>query len=205
MTTDKTITIGQEPAALMKGSVSQFYNFLSDENIKILNKIIDDVPKKIDDRLGRNITVLPQSSFLSQMFDSVLAKLSVSNLTLSSTTYVEYNNKYGIPNLPPHFDSDINDLVISYQLKSNTDWNFAVEKQIYALKDNSILVFNANKNIHWRPHKIFKDDEFVKMIFFRFCNIENKSDNSHLVYSIDHEIFKEINELRDSLINNDKN
>ena len=120
-------------------------------------------------------------------------------LTLSSVTCVEYSNKYGEPNLPIHWDHDNTDIIINYQFESNTSWKIALDYDLYELEDNSALIFNPNTLLHWRPHKIFKDDEFVKMIFFRFINLQNPSDYSHLDYTTGHEIFKEIEEFRSSL------
>lgn len=116
---------------------------------------------------------------------------------LSGITYVEYNNVYGTPNLPPHFDGDNNDLIINCQLFSNTSWPIGIGTQPYDLEDNSALLFNGNTNIHWRPHKKFKDGEYVKMIFIRFCKLNNLSDYSDRRYSQDHEVFKEVVAIRD--------
>lgn len=120
-------------------------------------------------------------------------------VSMSGATYVEYNAKYGLPLLPPHFDGDSTELLINYQLYSNTSWNIGVDLQTYDIEDNSALAFSPNENIHWRPKKIFADEEFVKMIFFRFVNLKNQKDNSHLRYSLDHEALKEVREFRDSL------
>ena len=114
-------------------------------------------------------------------------------------TYVEYSPKYGIPELPPHFDADSTDLIINYQLKSNTSWDVGVNEEIYKMEDNSAIMFNPNKDIHWRSKKIFEADEFVKMIFFRFGKLNNPTDNSHLRYSLDNKIYKDVNAFRDSL------
>jgi hypothetical protein len=123
-------------------------------------------------------------------------------LAMDHATYVEYNAKYGQPNLPPHFDGDTNDLIINYQLESNTVWELGLDLQTFRLADNSALVFNANTQVHWRTHKDFKPDEYVKMIFIRFYNSEERSDYSHMRYSQDHEIFKEALDIRDSLKSN---
>lgn len=142
--------------------------------------------KDIDNSLVIKITKIA-NSFLN------------TDYTLSSAVYVEYNPKFGSPNLPPHFDGDETDLMINYQLLSSTSWPIGIDKNIYSLENNSAVVFNPNKSIHWRPKKIFKDDEFVKMIFFRFVDLKNKKDNSHLRYSLDHEILKDVNNFRDNL------
>ena len=74
-----------------------------------------------------------------------------------------------------------------------------LNQKTYTLSDNSALVFNANKEIHWRVHKEFKEGEYVKMLFVRFCNPENMSDYSYLPHHPDDEMFKEAREFRDSL------
>ncbi len=126
--------------------------------------------------------------------------ISGEELLMSNATAVEYNSLYGEPNLPIHFDHDSSDLIINFQLSSNTIWDLGIDLQVYSLEDNSALIFNPNQYTHWRPKKIFKDKEYIRMIFFRFEK-ENPSDYSHLDYPIEHEIFKEIEEFRNSLGN----
>ncbi len=145
-----------------------------------------------------------QSSFqtpykLNKKLLNIAKNISLKELSISTMTYVEYNKKYGLPNLPPHLDGDLSEVIINYQLSSNTSWDIGLDTKIYKIEDNSALVFNPNKNVHWRPHKTFNEDEHVKMIFFRLCSKENIIDNSYLRYSLDHEIFKESNSFRDSL------
>jgi hypothetical protein len=118
----------------------------------------------------------------------------------SGAAFVEYNLEYGNPNLPTHLDGDFNDLIINYQLSSNTSWDIGVDFNAYKMEDNSAVLFNPNKNVHWRPRKLFKDGEFVKMIFFRFHKLNNISDYSHLrQYWSHHKIFEDINKFRDSV------
>lgn len=124
---------------------------------------------------------------------------SSKELSCSGMTYVEYNKKYGTPNLPPHFDGDQSEIIINYQISSNTSWDIGLNKDLYKIKNNSAIVFNPNKNIHWRPHKVFAEGEYVRMIFFRFQDVNNTVNNLHLRYSKNHEIYDEANKLRDSL------
>lgn len=69
------------------------------------------------------------------------------------------------------------------------------------MENNSAVIFQPNVNIHWRPHKKFKENEYVKMVFFRVSIIDEESivDNSHLRYSLDDKVYKEVNDFRDSL------
>lgn len=144
---------------------------------------------------------------LKNLDQNIITKLSnIANSVLdfesriSSATYVEYNSKYGSPSLPPHFDGDSNDLIINYQLSSNTEWGLGIDFELYKLNDNSAILFNPNKNVHWRPRKTFKDGEFVKMIFFRFQNSKNISDYSHLSdFWPDNKIFEDVTKFIDSV------
>lgn len=130
---------------------------------------------------------------------NIAKNISLNELTISGMTYVEYNKKYGAPNLPPHFDGDGSDFIINYQLSSNTSWDIGVDLKTYQMEDNSALVFDPNKNIHWRTHKTFNEGEYVKMIFFRLQRLNSDVNNDHLRYSLDNEIYKEVNLFRDSL------
>lgn len=117
---------------------------------------------------------------LSPDIHEALKPLIDPSLAMEHAMYVEYNAKYGQPNLPPHIDGDKNDLIINFQLSSNTSWDIGLGTETFTPEDNSALVFNGNTNVHWRPHKTFNEDEYVKMIFFRFYNPENPSDYSHI-------------------------
>jgi len=132
---------------------------------------------------------------IKEIADSILGFSS----GFAHVLYAEYSNKYGMPNLPAHFDHDDNNLVIDFQLSSNTSWNLGVDFESYTLTNNSAIIFNANEHIHWRPKKIFKDNEYVKMLFFRFYNPLNRPDYSHLDYLQNSDIFKKVNEFINSL------
>jgi hypothetical protein len=119
-------------------------------------------------------------------------------LEISSVTYVEYNSLYGRPNLPPHLDGDTNDFILNIQIESNTDWALGLNLETYEIKDNSAIVFNPNKEIHWRVHKEFKDGEYVRMLFVRLFNPDSPSDYSHLPHKQDDEMFREARAFRDS-------
>ena len=172
-------------------------NVFSDEEIQYLNNIINDIKEfEPDEELGRHKFTIDK---IGNEFAERLIKLVNNNLSLSSVTYVEYSNKFGKPNLPPHFDGDSSELILNYQLSSNTVWDLGLNTSIYKLEDNSAILFDPNKNIHWRPIKDFKDGEYVKMIFFRFCDQSNQLDNSHLRYSLGDIIYKEVREFRERL------
>ena len=112
---------------------------------------------------------------------------------------VEYSSEYGKPHLPPHYDTDSTDVIIDYQLSSNTDWPLGLNKELMPLQDNAAVIFNPNIHIHWRPHKKFQPGEYVRMIFFRFLNKNNPSDYSYLPEHYKDPAFAEIRELRDNV------
>ena len=86
--------------------------------------------------------------------------------------YAEYSKSSGgDPKLEPHYDtSDVSTLIFDYQLESNVLWPITVESKSFDLEDNSGLLFESLENIHYRPVKSFKDNDFVKMLFFRFSS-----------------------------------
>lgn len=114
---------------------------------------------------------------------------------------VTYSSKYGQPHLNPHFDGDFTDYIIDVQLSSNTNWSLGVDLDVYDMADNSAVIFHPNKNVHWRPHKEFKDGEYVQVMFFRFVSSDSDSlsDYSYLPSHPDDEVFAEVRKLRDSL------
>ena len=153
--------------------------------------------------LGREL-LTNDSTEISGELISKLTNLvnSLTNRTLTLRDHrlsvFTYSNKYGAPNLRPHFDGDNNELIMDYQLSSNTRWPLGVNTSVYDLEDNSALLFNPNTNVHWRPHKTFKDNEYVSMIFFRFYDENSQTDYSHLPHHPDDPTFKESREYRES-------
>jgi hypothetical protein len=181
--------------------IFKFENVFTDKELKIIRDNINvSEIEQVNTKLGR----LQYKTPLNFPFDLLnkvnsLVFKTFTNLALRSISAVEYSAKYGKPNLPVHYDHDSSDLVLNFQLESNTSWDIGIDKTVYSLKDNEAILFNPNKYTHWRPHKTFRDDEYIKMIFFRFHNPKEMSDYSHLNLSEDDKAFKEVSEFRDSL------
>ena len=193
-------------------------NIFSAEQIEFLNKLIEntkiptingeyiDYTKNkgtgICSGLGR-IQIGDISKYFSEDINKniyeLVAEFTDAPLRIGHALYTEYNKKYGEPNLPPHFDADTNDLVINFQLNSNTQWDVGVNLEVYTLNNNSALLFNGNTEIHWRTHKEFKKGEYVKMLLIRLYNYEKTSDYTHLTNDLMDESFKSTREFRDSL------
>jgi hypothetical protein len=197
-------------------SIHQLKNIFSNEELESIHKAIDviDIPvingEYISDRQNEGVGAnkelgrlqfggLRNIDDINNKMLKIVNELSPIKLTMAHVMAVEYNSKYGHPVLPPHFDHDTNDLVVDFQLSANTSWDLGVDLKNYEMLDNSALIFNANEHIHWRPHKTFKDGEYVKMVFWRFFDEANPTDYSHLDYVMDHEILKGANQFRDSL------
>lgn len=92
-------------------------------------------------------------------------------------TVVEYNNKYGIPNLGPHKDTCAFTGSILCQLESNISWDLYVEGIPYTLVDNSALLLNARDQDHWRLDKKFEDGQYIKMAFFHYLDLDDIEQN----------------------------
>jgi hypothetical protein len=186
-------------------SVIKVKNILTPEELKIIKTEIEKNEIEPGEKLGRKYMGSGiHHIFTSEMEEklySIAKQATDIPLSINHAIVVEYSSDYGKPNLPPHFDGDTNDLIINMQLEANTSWDLGLKLKTYSIKDNEAIVFNANTEAHWRVHKEFKPGEYVRMMFVRFYNSENPSDYSYLRrYEPTDEIFKDIRELRDSLI-----
>jgi hypothetical protein len=182
-------------------------NVFSKEDIDILHKFFENSKdNSLQEIYGRMRYFGPHDGGLSWEIQTKLTK-KVNDLLGTSfvgelSLCVDYSNKYGIPDLPPHFDGDTTEIIVDYQLDSNTTWELGINKEVVSLENNSALVFNPNTNAHWRPRKSFNEGEYVRMVFFRFRNLEKITDYSHLRLSQDDPIYAEARAARDSLQNN---
>lgn len=167
-----------------------------------LNVILFDLPVSDSDP-DRKIHT---RRFPEHLANKVAAAVNASGLSdvplelVLSPSGAEYSNKYGKPDLGPHYDGDWTDIVVDFQLESNTEWPIGVELQTYTLADNSAIAFNPNKGVHWRTHKTFNDGEFVRMIFFRFINplAPANNDNKNILPAASGELIRYA-QYRDSL------
>jgi hypothetical protein len=193
-------------------------NIFSEEELNIFNKIISDIKMQtldseeylslndeicdIDPVLGR-LSIGDLSKYFPEKIYNKINKIASKALgattAVNSAGYALYSNKYGSPNLPPHFDGDTNDIIINFQLSSNTSWDLGLGLNTYKLESNSAIVFNGNTNIHWRPHKNFANGEYVEMIFFRFYNKSKRTNYSDVPMNQIDDVFKDVVNFRNSL------
>jgi hypothetical protein len=185
--------------------INRIDNVFSWDELKLISDVIPTYENETDGDLGR-ICIGDIKNSLSQQMQDKLYKIvdgiTDAPLVMDHALYVEYNAKYGQPNLPPHFDGDTNDLIINIQLSANTRWDLGLNLETHNLEDNSAMVFNGNTEVHWRPHNEFQDGEYVKMLFVRFYNARNRSNYNYLPMNQNDEVFKEVREYRDSLRGN---
>jgi len=186
-------------------TITLINDIFSKEEIDRIYETVATKDSVINDDLGRILYNDMLNSFdgsTMQRLNNIVKDLTGIALYPATATYTEYNSLYGKPNLPPHLDRDTNDLIINIHLESNTDWLIGLNLDTYNLKNNSALLFNANKEVHWRSHKEFKDGEYVRMLFIRYCNIYDRSDYSYLPDHPDNDMFVDIIAFRDSLKSN---
>lgn len=176
-------------------------DIFSKKELISLKNCFDFSKEKIEDpELGRiKINHFDLSNEIKTKLVNIVNSIHNESFQFAGVSAAEYRAKYGTPNLPVHYDRDSIDLIFNFQLHSNTSWDIGVDCTVYSLKDNSAAIFHPNLSAHWRPHKTFKSDEFVKMIFFRFRKINSVTDYSYLQGNALDESFKEINEFRNSL------
>lgn len=138
---------------------------LHDKNGSLINQ--DDVVM-IDTDNGRLMAeILPTPEHIIEKLKRVIRE-QYGECEYISTVYAEYSSKNGAPRLNGHYDSKNDTTLIDYQLNANTMWPITVDGKNYELTDNNAVLLRPLKQFHGRPNKVFKDGEFVKMLFFFF-------------------------------------
>jgi hypothetical protein len=186
-----------------KGEIYKVNNLFNKEEVDYLIKkseerLVDD--GGVDEIYGRTYIHgmdIPDASI--EKLNKIVSEMFGVELEGHLSLAVEYNLKYGNPNLPPHFDGDKTEIILNYQLDSNTSWPCGVNIEVFDMEDNSALIFAPNANAHWRPHKKFKEGEFVRMIFFRFLLSNKLTEYSHMRYQISDPIFDDVHKFRNSI------
>lgn len=182
----------------------RFDNIFTQEELSHMKDIVslaqneDSEIRKDLGRLSLDNVILPETYIykIAKLVKNVSPMMLVNN---GQPLTVIYSAEYGQPNLPPHYDGDDVDLIVDFQLDGNTTWSLGLDEHLYSMKNNTALAFNANKYIHWRPHKEFKEGEYVTMMFFRFFSPVKRSDYSHMSLSQNSPAFDSVKSFRDSL------
>lgn len=179
-----------------------FDNLFPQKDITILKrKVAETEHKEVDEALGRLLVdwVPVPEDIRILLLNTVNQHFNTNFSTYYEVLFAQYSIEYGTPNLPPHFDGDDTELILDYQLESNTDWPIGLDTSLYTLKDNQALAFNPNERAHWRMRKTFKDGEYVNMLFFRFYTDNDRKDYSHKRLDQSDSTLKRVEDFRNSL------
>jgi len=167
-----------------------YSNIFSDNEIILINNIINK-------ELGRRVIVEDESFVNSTEHNYIIKSLNgrmmlehlpmplnifekVKNIVGSEyrglgSVYTEYDPKHnGNPSLNMHYDRFNDNLCFDYQLDSSTVWPIKIEDKEFILNNNEGITFMTKSQYHGRPEKIFKDGEYVKMLFFFFEKVSNE-------------------------------
>ena len=121
-------------------------------------------------RISKGISVDYLREDIIERIYSVVQDSSGEKFIATDWGFAKYENKYGKPTLHPHIDGNKTELLIDYQLDSNTEWPIRIGEESYILENNDAAIFSSSSVPHWRPKKDFDDKEFVNMIFFHFVS-----------------------------------
>lgn len=80
--------------------------------------------------------------------------------------FQRYKLEYGSPNLKPHVDDGNCEIVFDYQIEANKKWDVVVNGNPVGLNDNDAVIFEGEKDAHWRNSTTFNSNEYVSMINF---------------------------------------
>jgi hypothetical protein len=161
--------------------VDNIFDINTVENLKQLKNSIDG---QIDKKRGRIVRPIPNTNLLPQEVVTILTKkaseLYGKDLKLYAAAFGQYSKEFGHPRLPPHIDEVPSQFTIDYQLDGNTNWPIVIEGNEYWLKNNSILTFEGENVLHWRPKKEFEDNSFLDLIWFQFIDKDHWSYNTDM-------------------------
>lgn len=147
-------------------NVYEVPNFLTAEEIAIFEDYLTNPDKwssrserRHDPNLGREIYTIFLPDEILNSIQARVEEVVGESLNLMSLSLVDYDARYGQPNLPPHFDGDQNSFIVDYQYKANTSWGLGVGSKLFEMTDNKAIIFNPNEYPHWRPHKTFQEGD----------------------------------------------
>jgi len=133
-------------------------------------------------RFGAEGIILPET-INSKVVELVNTDLVNNNyrMTNQGVFYVEYNPKYGTPDLTPHYDGGTCTLILDYQLSSNTDWPIGIDDRLYQLSDNEGVLLKPLEYLHYRPVRTWSEGDSVRMIFFNLVNTQDPEHKARIM------------------------
>ena len=136
-------------------------------------------PNGIDDNTNRIYSIMGRFDIEKLHFDKIIIRKiekTLSDLYPNKRFYIgnkdiissTYSGLYGRPGLSEHKDGGFPfQIIVDYQLDSNTTWNIKVDGEEYEISNNDALVFDPVTFSHSRPQKDFNSNDYVTMIYFR--------------------------------------
>jgi len=130
----------------------------------------------VDYFLSRLQCSLPADSVPTELLAKPLAEAKKINphATVRFISFVRYSNQFGIPQLGPHLDPPSKEhFFFDVQLDGNIDWPIVVAEldgtiTDFPLKNNDSLCIEITRQTHWRKPTVFKDGDFIDMLFVSF-------------------------------------
>jgi hypothetical protein len=134
-------------------------------------------PKKIV-HMSRLLMEFECPPEIEAVMDAYCKKIYKEPLRLTHYNYIDYNTKYGngkyAPTLTPHIDADENIVTFNFQIGGNVDdWTIWVDETPYDLKNGDAIIFSAVNQVHWRSKRKWKPGEFVEIVSFDYCPLDN--------------------------------
>ena len=86
-----------------------------------------------------------------------------------------YKLEYGHPKLKPHVDDGNCEIVFDYQIEANKKWDVVVNGNPIGLNDNDAVIFEGEKDAHWRKPIRFNSNEYVSLINFNAVSSDHWS------------------------------
>jgi len=115
-------------------------------------------------RLAINLTSIKPE--IIARIQGIIKNIYGKDYEIKDVGFNRYKLEYGLPNLIPHVDNNKAQVVFNYQLESNKKWGLVIEGDPIILNDNDAVVFEGEKDVHWRNPVHFKSNEYISMLNF---------------------------------------
>ena len=151
--------------------------FTQSEIIKIMSDSLDTRNVEYKERLSQRNHIIYLDGKLRDKVTKKAEELSgTTGLNLVGSSYAVYQNirtttaPVRRPRLQEHYDTNMGGpmVTIDVQMASNIDWPLLVDGKEYTLKDGQALLFSGTNQLHGRPEIIFKDEDYIHLLFLHF-------------------------------------
>jgi hypothetical protein len=145
---------------------------------------LDEVKKRgafdkwvINHIVGR-INISIDKLYVPEELKSILSKNSKylnPNSEFKFIEFVRYSKDFGNPRIDPHIDPPSKQaFMFNLQLDANIEWplvEYITDKTVETvLNNNECAVMDVDRIVHWRKPQLFKDGDYVDMIFIHFTD-----------------------------------